>query len=412
MEDAVLSLFLKLYQYVCCIGNKLHINRYSVLSGFNLVLIFAFFAISPVSSEARSFATKAKFAILMDANSGSIMFEKNADELMSPASMAKLMTVEVVFDLLSRGELSLSDKFHISEDAWRRGGTSSGGSTMFAELNSSIPLEDLLRGVIIQSGNDACIAIAEGIAGNEETFAELMNSRAQEIGLKNSTFRTSTGLPHPEQRVTARDLAKLARHIIDTYPKMYQMFSEPDFTWNKIKQRNRNPLLIQDVGADGLKTGHTEESGYGLVGSALVNDQRLILVLNGMRSKGDRSTESRKLLDWGFRAFKSHIIFHENEVVGKAKVFNGTVGLVPLVAKGTVAILLPKSSRARVKAKIHYQGPLVAPFQAGEKVATLKIWVGGRLTQETPLYTDEEVKVGTMQQRAMDGLLELTLGWL
>ena len=230
------------------------------------------FVISPV--WAQSFQTKAKQAILMDFESGSVLFQKNADQPMPPASMAKLMTMEVVFSSLKSGELDFETPFSISQDVWRRGGANSGGSTMFAVLNSDIRLEDLMRGVIVQSGNDAAMAIAEGMAGSEDAFAGLMNIRARKIGLENSHFTNSTGLPDPDQRVTARDLAYLARHIIKTYPELYKIYSEPEFKWNKVNQRNRNPILGKVAGADGLKTGYTEASGYGLVGSAMQNGRR------------------------------------------------------------------------------------------------------------------------------------------
>src|SRR5919112_5884863 len=222
--------------------------------------------------------------------------------------MAKTMAAEVVFSQLKSGRLSMDTEFTVSENAWRKGGGGSGGSSMFAKVNTPVRLEDLLRGLIVQSGNDAAIAIAEGIAGTEENFARMMNERAKQIGLTKSTFRNATGYGDPAQKVTVRDLAKLALHIIDTYPDLYKIFGERDFTWNKIRQQNRNPLLAMGIGADGLKTGHTRDAGYGLVGSAVQNGLRLIVVVNGLKTASERANEARKLLEWGFRGFESRVL--------------------------------------------------------------------------------------------------------
>ncbi|WP_026380271.1 D-alanyl-D-alanine carboxypeptidase family protein [Afifella pfennigii] len=366
----------------------------------------------PQQALAQEFDTSAPFAILMDFDSGTVLLQKNADEPMAPASMAKLMTVEYVFHLLKEGELSFDDEFVISEHAWREGGAASGGSTMFAELGSRVRLEDLLRGIIIQSGNDAAMAVAEGIAGSEIAFSDLLNRRAEELGMTNSTFRDATGLPDPEMRVTARDLAILARHMIAEYPELYKMFAEPDFTWNNITQRNRNPLLDAGIGADGLKTGYTRESGYGLVGSAVANTQRLIVVVNGCKSPGERASEARKLLEWGFRAFRQITAFEADEVVAEASVYGGEKGGVALKAQGPIRVLIARSSTEPLRARAVYQGPIEAPVEAGIKVGSLKVWEGERLIQETPLYTAEAIAVGPLHRRAFDALGELLFGWL
>jgi D-alanyl-D-alanine carboxypeptidase (penicillin-binding protein 5/6) len=386
--------------------------KYYLVQPYFLMLILIFLVAFPVLASAQLFETKAKQAFLIDADSGSVLYQKEADALIPPASLAKLMTMEVVFHALSTGELNLEDTFTISENAWRKGGSASGGSTMFARLNSDVRLEDLVRGVVIQSANDACIAIAEGMAGSERAFAGLMNERAKQIGLLHSTFRNSTGLPDPEQKVTARDLAILARHIQITYPQYYPYYSEPDFTWNKIKQRNRNPLLSANMGADGLKTGYTEASGYGIVGSAIQDGQRLILVLSGMESKKQRRGESRKIMQWGFRAFKAVSLFETDEIVGEARMFGGAKSGVALKAKGQLKIFVPVGNRDRLRARIVYQGPILAPVEEGAKIATLQVEIGGVLSQETPLYAAESVETGTIRQRAMDALGELLLGWL
>src|SRR5690349_22079368 len=272
--------------------------------------------VAPVSAQ--EFETKAKFAVLMDAESGTILLNKNADEKLEPASMSKLMTLAVVFTYLQQGKLSLNDEFFISENAWRTGGAASGGSTMFAELNSSIRVEDLVKSVIIQSGNDAAIALAEGIGGTEQTFAKIENTLAKQIGLNGSNFVNSTGLPDPDQYSTARDLALLARYIIKTFPEFYPIFSEPEFTWNKIRQLNRNSLLETGIGVDGLKTGHTEAAGYGEVISSPNDGRRLIAVLHGLTSMRERTEEGRKLITYGMRGFELMPVFSKGQVVTRA----------------------------------------------------------------------------------------------
>ena len=258
---------------------------------------------SLVQAEAQSFQTTAPFALLMDYESGAVLFEKNADELMAPASTSKLMTAEIVFHEIKEGRLKLDEEFEVSENAWRTGGAHSHGSAMFLSVHSNVRIEDLLRGLLIESGNDAAITLAEGVSGTEENFVALMNKRAAELGMTHSTFANVWGKGDPHERVTPREMAQLAAHIIADYPDLYHYFSERDFTWNKIHQLNRNPLLTMDLGADGLKTGDIAESGFGLVGSAVQNGQRLIIVVNGLKTAADRAEESRKLLDWGFRSF-------------------------------------------------------------------------------------------------------------
>ncbi len=379
---------------------------------FAAALLCVFALLGSRGALAQSFQTLAQQAILVDASSGTVLFEKNADDLMAPASMAKTMTVEVIFHEMQEGRLSLDSEFTISENAWRKGGGGSGGSAMFAQVNSTIKLSDLLRGIIVQSGNDASIAVAEGIAGTEENFARMMTNRARELGMTRSTFRNATGYGHPEQKVTARDLAKLAIHIIETYPELYKIFGEREFTWNRIRQQNRNPLLAMDIGADGLKTGNIDESGYGLTASAVQNGQRLVLVVNGLKSARDRATESRKLLEWGFRAFETRPLFAAGETVGEAQVFGGDRRSLPLVSPKPVQLLLPRGSGDRIVARIVYTGPLRAPIKAGDQVARLQVTRGDTQALDIPLYAGEDVAVGTLSQRAFDGLLEFGTGWI
>ncbi|MHC2089354.1 D-alanyl-D-alanine carboxypeptidase family protein [Methylobacterium sp. WCS2018Hpa-22] len=389
-------------------------NRTNLAAGFRAGLAglslsaIGWFAALP--ALAQSFQTAAPHAILIDADSGSVLFEKAADELFSPASMAKLMTTEIVFNEIRQGRLSMDSEFQITEDAWRRGGAGGGGSSMFAQLNSRIKLSDLLRGLIVQSGNDAAIAIGEGIAGSEENFGRMMTARAKEIGLTRSTFRNATGYSAPDQKVTARDLAKLAIHLIDTYPDLYKIFAEREFTWNKIKQQNRNPLLTLDIGADGLKTGYLEESGYGLTGSAVQNGQRLIMVVSGLKTARDRAAESRKLVEWGFRAFEPRQIFASGETVADASVFGGAQGSVPLVAKKPVRVLLPRGNGDRISARVVYQGPLTAPVEQGKEVGRLRITRGDTQALDLPVYAGEDVPAGTIPQRALDGAWEFGTG--
>src|SRR5450759_3096178 len=248
-------------------------------------------------------------AILIEASSGSVLFEKNADELRAPSSMMKLMTAEMVFHAIKQGEVKLTDEYRVSENAWRKGGAPAGGSTMFAAIHSKISVDDLLHGAIIQSGNDACMVLAEGIAGSERAFADMMTKRARELGMVQSTFANSNGLPDAGNKMTVRELAKLARYLIQTYPEFYKLFGEKEFTWNKIRQQNRNPLLNSLEGADGLKTGYTKEGGYGMVGSAVQNGMRLIVVVNGLEDPDDRATEAKKMLEWGFRNFEARTWF-------------------------------------------------------------------------------------------------------
>ncbi|WP_235911952.1 D-alanyl-D-alanine carboxypeptidase family protein [Mesorhizobium xinjiangense] len=365
-----------------------------------------------VGARAQLFQTRAEQAFLIDAGTGTVLFSMGADDPIPPASLAKLMTMEVVFNAVKAGRLSLDDTFFVSENAWRTGGAPSGTSTMFAELNSSIRLGDLIQGVIVQSANDGCIVIAEGMAGSEENFAELMTERARAIGLENSVFKNSTGLPAEGQVVTVRELTMLAQHIWRTYPQFYKYYSQPEFTWNKIRQTNRNPLLKMDIGADGMKTGYTEESGYAIVGSVERGDRRLFAALSGMTSERQRAEEARKLLDWGMRAFERRVIFEEGEVVGQARLYGGAKRNVALTTHGGVSIFLPITNRDRLIARIVYDGPVEAPVEEGKRVGALKVWIGDTLSQETPLYAAESVAAGPVHRRAMDAIEELLTGWL
>jgi D-alanyl-D-alanine carboxypeptidase (penicillin-binding protein 5/6) len=358
---------------------------------------------------AQSFQSNAPFAYLMDFDSGAALYEKSPDASTAPASMSKLVTLEIVFRELKEGRLKLEDEFEVSENAWRTGGAPSRGSAMFLLVHSRARIEDLIRGVAIESGNDAAITLAEGISGTEDNFTALMNKRAAELGLTHSSFANPWGKPDAREHVTAHELALLAAHLIRDYPDYYHYFGEKEFTWNKVRQLNRNPLLTMDIGADGLKTGETADSGYGLVGSAVQNGQRLIVVVNGLKTAQERAEEARKLLQWGFRSFDPRTLFQAGDVIGAAQVYGGAKGDVDLVSPQPIKVFLTHGSDEHLTAKIVYQGPLVAPVEKGMQVARLKVWRGQTQILEAPLETGEAVGVGTLQQRALDAGMELAL---
>jgi serine-type D-Ala-D-Ala carboxypeptidase (penicillin-binding protein 5/6) len=386
----------------------------SVRSGAALALGGAILLGSAVAQtpppKKEDFVISAPYAILIDADSGTVLFEKNADKPNPPASMSKMMTVEVVLYQIAEGKLKYEDEMTISENAWRKGGAPSGGSAMFAALNSRVSVRDLLYGVMIQSGNDACIALAEGISGSELAFAELMNKRAAELGLTHSHFTNSTGIHDPEHNASARDLAKLAQHIIRTYPEAYKIYGEREFLWNKVRQQNRNPLLAMGIGADGLKTGYTKEAGYGLTGSALNNGLRLIAVGNGFKSMKERADEMRKLMEWGFRSFESRALFAAGETIGEAKTYGGAKSRVPLVSAQPVRVLVPRSSSEKLSAKVIYSGPVMAPVEKGRPIGTLKVSRGENVVLEVPLQAGEDVGQGGLPQRAFDAMGEMVIG--
>ncbi|HJZ22754.1 MAG TPA: D-alanyl-D-alanine carboxypeptidase family protein, partial [Bradyrhizobium sp.] len=366
-------------------------------------------SVQGAKKEEGGFDGDAPTAILIEASSGSVLFEKNADELRAPSSMMKLMTVEVVFHAIKQGNVKLTDEYTVSENAWRKGGAPSGTSTMFAAIHSKIAVDDLLHGAIIQSGNDACIVLAEGMAGSEYTFAtDMMTKRARELGLTQSTFANSNGLPDPGNKMTVRELAKLARYIIQTYPEFYKLFGEREFTWNKIRQQNRNPLLTSTLeGADGLKTGYTKEGGYGMVGSAVQNGIRLIVVVNGLDDPDDRATEAKKMLEWGFRNFEVRTLIAAQQPVGYARVFGGDSRSVRLASSEPIKVMVQKNGTDKLIARIVYDGPVRAPIEAGQRIGFVKVWRGANLAVETPVYAAEAVGRGSTMRRAIDGVSEL-----
>jgi serine-type D-Ala-D-Ala carboxypeptidase (penicillin-binding protein 5/6) len=377
--------------------------------GLRMLAVAGLSAVPCMPSYAAPPQTSAPHAILIEAETGSVLFEKGADALVAPASLAKLMTVDVVFEQLELGNIKLTDAFVVSENAWRKGGAMSSGSTMYAALHSRVKVEDLLKGVIIQSANDGCIILAEGIAGNEASFVRMMNDRARELGLTKSTFTNAEGLPDPKMRVTARELAMVARHIVNAYPEYYKWFAEREFTWNKIKQQNRNPLLGTVEGADGMKTGFTNEAGYNLAASATRNGLRLVVVVTGLRNAKDRADEAKKLLEYGFREFDSRILFAENQILAEAKVYGGAQGKVPVTAKQQIKLMVPRTVSERISAKMVYVGPIRAPVREGQPIGHLQVSRGDTKVLEVPLQATENVPVGSATQRAFDAASELVV---
>ena len=360
--------------------------------------------------EEGGFDGDAPTAILVEASSGSVLFEKNADELRAPSSMMKLMTAEVVFHALKQGDIKLTDEYTVSENAWRKGGAPAGNSTMFAAIHSKISIDDLLHGAIVQSGNDACMVLAEGIAGSEGAFAQMMTRRARELGLTKSTFANSNGLPDPGNKMTVRELAKLARTIIQTYPEFYKIFGEKEFTWNKIKQPNRNPLLNSLDGADGLKTGYTKDGGYGMVGSAVQNGERLIVVVNGLEDSEDRASEAKKMLEWGYRNFETRVLFAAQQPVGYARVFGGDSRSVKLASPEPIKVMVQKNGNDKLLARVVYNGPVRAPIEAGQQIGVVRVWRGANIAVEAPVFAAESIGKGSTMRRAIDGVSELVIG--
>ncbi len=370
-------------------------------------------------ADAAQFKSQAKQAILIDYETGAILYQKNADDLVPPASMSKLATLAVVFDRLQRGILSMDDTFIVSEHAWRTGGAPSGTSAMFAPLGKPVTLNDLVQGIAIQSGNDASIVVAEGIAGNEAQFAKMMTDYARGIGLKKSKFANPTGLPDPGHLMTAREIAFLAQHLIKKYPEYYKFFGERRFPYQPKGRRrpyaffNRNPLLAAGVGADGLKTGHIKAAGYGLVVSTVRDGRRLIGVVHGLNSRKARKNEAIKLINWGYRNFSTYDLYEADEVVGSARVWGGEKFYVPLKGGGAIKVILPKSPvRQRLTAEIVYNAPLKPPVKKGDQVAVLRVTSANNAVNNVPLYAAEDVEEGSVVRRGLDSLVVMAWRWM
>ena len=359
---------------------------------------------TPANTPLGPLDTAAKYAVILDFNTGVTLLDKDADASMVPSSMTKLMTAYIVYGMLKAGRLTLTQELPVSERAWRMG-----GSKMFVDLNSQVKIEDLIRGMIVQSGNDACIVLAEGIAGSEEQFAELMNQKAKELGLEQSNFRNSTGWPDPEHRMSARDIAVVARRLIQDFPEYYKYDSEKSFRYNKIEQENRNPLVQKGL-ADGLKTGHTEEAGYGLVASAQRGGRRVILMLNGLTSMHQRAEESERLLEWAFREFENVTLFAAGEAVEQVPVWLGTSPSVPLVGGRDMVVTMPRGWRAKAKVNVAYDTPIRAPVQRGATLGKLTVVGPGVPELNMPLLAGTDVPRLGLPGRAVAVLSRMVSG--
>ena len=341
--------------------------------------------------NALAFETAARNAILMDYDTGEYLFEKNIAESVPPASMSKLMTVYVLMSKIKDGSIKLDDTFSVSENAWRKGGAATGGSTMFLSIGDNVSVENLIKGIVIQSGNDACIVVAENLAGSEDDFVILMNKTAKKLGLKNSHFENATGLPHPDHRMSMEDLAILARHIINEFPELYHYFSQKEFVYNNIKQGNRNPLLYTMKGADGLKTGHTEEAGFCLAASATKGERRLIEVMSGMKSNRERSEEAERLMSWGFREFGNFKIINKGQELAEAKVWYGKEKSVKLTVSEDVLKTVHRSQQENVKVTAEFDEPVKAPIKKGQVVGNVKIEIENQSPLNVPLVAAQDV---------------------
>jgi D-alanyl-D-alanine carboxypeptidase (penicillin-binding protein 5/6) len=353
--------------------------------------------------------TAAKQAIIVDYDSGEILFCKDCQEPMPPSSMSKLMTVELLFQRLKDGRLKPEDTFHVSETAWRQG-QKDNESKMWVALNSDVSIDDLLKGIIVQSGGDACVVVAEALGGSESGFADMLNARAKEIGLTQSHFVNSSGLPDPGQYMSAEDIARLSAHIVRDYPDYYKYFAIPDFTWSKIKQPNRNTLVDENIGVDGLKTGHTEVGGYGIVASSLRGGRRLILVINGMKSERERIGEARRLLDIGYREFKDYKLADKGAVMGDVQIWGGAKNTIPVTVKDPLVVMLPVDSRRDMKVTLRYEGPVRAPITAGQQIGTLTVSVPGRPDKVVPAVATESLPANSLLDKMMIGLQTLIFG--
>ena len=381
----------------------------SFFSPFRFALAGLFAMMAP-TAFAEEFQTSVPNAILIDAGTNTVLYEKAADAPVAPAATVKILTAELIFKELAEGRLHLTDQMPVSEYAWRYGGAPSGGAAMFLPVKSTASVDELLLGLLVDSGNDAALVLAEGSAGSEEAFVLRMNKRAGELGLSRSRFGSPWGKESDDQKVTARDMTRLAGHVIATYPQYYHYFGEKEFTFNKIRQQNRNPLLTLSLGADGLAAGAVDTSTYNLVGSAVQEGRRLVVAVFGAKTAKERAEESQKLLQWGFRNFEEKELFKAGEPIGPAAVYGGTQGSVSLTSKTDVKMLLPRTGASKLTGKIIYEGPALAPVVAGAPLGRLEIRRGDALVLTQPLQTAEAVEQGSLPGRVFDALYELAAG--
>lgn len=390
-----------------------------LLAALISVLCLAVLAWGPASAQqSGELVTKARNAIIIDYETGATLYQKAADELVPPASMSKLMTVAVLFKALKEGKINASDEIKVSENAWRKGGAPSGSSAMFVPINTTARVDEMIQGIIVQSGNDASIAVAEALGGTEAGFTKLMEAEARRIGMPKSTFANSTGLPAEGHLMTARELAILARFLVRQFPELYKIFAQKEFQYKKYRFFNRNPLLGSELNVDGLKTGHTKEAGYGIVFSAVNNGRRLIGVVMGLANEKERREEARKVLEWGFKSAASLKLFEADEEVGYARVWGGSRWYVPLTGKGPLEVVLPRfPANQRLRGEIVYEGPLKPPVRKGDQVARLRVssavQAGAEPTamSEVPLYAAADVEPAGFMWKGLDSLVYLALRW-
>lgn len=378
-----------------------------------LLFLAALFLIVPMNASAQSTQppeTEAKQAIIVDFETGAILYEKNADEKAPTSSMSKVLTTIVAYDAINSGKIKWDDMLPVSKRAWEEGGSASGGSTMFLDLNSQVKVADLIKGIVIQSGNDACIVLAEGIAGTEENFADLLNKKADEIGMENSHFMNSSGLPDPNHYSTVRDLAKMAVYLIKNYPEDYKFYSEKEFVYNNIKQGNRNPLLYLTIGADGIKTGHTEAGGYGLIGSAVAAGRRIVLVINGTSSMKSRAEESEKLMKWAEVSFKNVELVKKGDVVGKVPVVLGAAREVSFAASENLKTTVSAFEKNPAQIVANYKAPMVAPIKAGDAVGELVVTLTNGTKTSVPLVATEDVVEAPFFSRIAEKFMLMVVG--
>lgn len=385
-----------------------------LLTYISALLALALVGLAPVAiaQQTTAFEPKAPQIYLIESSTGTVLYARGEDEQIPPASLVKLMTAEYVFHQLKTGEISENTEYKVSEYAWRTGGALSRTSTMFAALNSNIRVIDLLQGIIVQLANDGCIILAEGLAGNEQKFAEQLTARAREIGLDKSVFVNSNGLPDPKNISTMRELVALGRHIQIEYPDYFKLYKQDAFEWNKIFQRNKNALVTQNIGVDGMAMGFAEGYGYSVVATVERNGVRLFLAMGGLKTDKERSEETRRVLDWGLTSFRKQVVFRKGELIADAPVFGGDNGHVPLVATDDIDIYVPNDNPDRVRAKIAYRWPLKAPVETGQKIGTLVISLGEKPVRIVPVFASAEVGIGTLTSKAYDGLKELLFFWL
>lgn len=365
-----------------------------------------------LAQQVSAFEPKAPQIYLIEADTGTVLYARGEDEPMPPASLVKLMTSEYVFHQLKTGKITENTEYKVSEYAWRTGGALSRTSTMFAALNSNIRVIDLLQGVIVHLANDGCIILAEGMAGSEQKFTELLNARAKEIGLEKSTFVNSNGLPDPGNKMTMRELVLLSRHIRTEYPDYFRLYAQEAFEWNKIFQRNKNTLIHQKFGVDGFATGFSEGYGYSVVATIQRDGVRLYLAMGGLKTDKERLEETRRVLEWGLNNFRKQVVFRKGELIADTPVYGGDRSGVPVVAAGDIDIYLPNDNPDRIRARIAYRWPLKAPVKTGDKVGTLVITLGEKTVRTMPVLASADVGTGTLTSKAFDGLKELLFFWL